>query len=99
MGQSPSCYREQNVWSSYSVGNDRDDERVKGTGMGKEKTEEVEKYGLGSLQRSKDIADEAKEPRENNSTHTVGAERAQQQRVGYEQRGIREPKGSNRNTK
>ena len=49
VGQSPSCYREQNVWPS--VGNARDDERVKGTGLGREKIEGLENYCLTSLQR------------------------------------------------
>ena len=73
-GQSPNCYGEQNVWPSYSYSevNDRDDERVKETGMGKEKTEGVEMFCLGSRQRSEDMADEAKALQENNPTHTVG---------------------------
>ena len=61
-GQSPNCYGEQNVWPSYSYSdvNDWDDGRVKETGKGKEKTEGVELFCLGSRQRREDMADEAK---------------------------------------
>ena len=90
VGQSPSCYREQNVWPR--VGNDRDDERVKGTGLGKEKTEGVENYCLGSLQRSEDTADEAKEPQENNTTQTVGQKELNNRERGTSREECRNPR-------
>ena len=90
VGQSPSCYKEQKVW--FSVGNDRDNERVKGTGLGKEKTEGVENYCLVSLQRSEDTTDEAKEPQENNTTQTVGQKELNNRERGTSREESRNPR-------
>ena len=61
-GQSLNCNGVQNVWPSYSYSevNDWDDEKVKETGKGKEKTEGVELFCLGSRQRREDMANVAK---------------------------------------
>ena len=73
-GQSLNCNGVQNVWPSYSYSevNDWDDEKVKETGKGKEKTEGVELFCLGSRQRREDMADVAKALQENNPTHKGG---------------------------
>ena len=73
-GQSPNCNGEQEVRPSYSYSgvNDRDDCRVKETGKGKEITEGVELFCLGSRQRREDTADEARALQEKNPTLTMG---------------------------
>ena len=74
VGQSPNRKGEQEVWPSYSYSgvNDQDDGRVKDTGKGKEKTEGVELFCLGSRQRREDTADEAEALQEKTPTLTMG---------------------------
>ena len=93
-GQSPNCKGEQNVWPSYSYSevNDRDDGRVKEKGKGKEKTEGVELFCLGSRQRREDMADEAKALQEKNPTLTMGQRELNNREQGMSREEFGNPK-------